>query len=259
MSAVRATSRADALIVVPPMSPSETNPPLGPALLASVAAQHGFDVRVIDLNIIYINEIESDVASRESQILGDHGKDRPLLQVASRQLFNSFGFQRDDTLYLPDVGDVTAGMHYSFETIERQLLEAAEPGSPLCGWIERHVFESSDWPSNLIGVSIMGPSQVFMSLLVLLLAKARNPDTTTVAGGSHVTLLAEQMKSDPRYCSRIDVVLPGHSEVDLVELLTARSRKGSFSARNQPRTGTRRLSTIHCSIPTSCIITNLRS
>lgn len=65
----------------------------------------------------------------------------------------------------------------------------------------------------------MGASQVFPALVVLALAKKRWPATVTVAGGSHTTLLADNIRKGLRAGTGIGSILPGHSEESFVELL----------------------------------------
>ncbi len=210
---------ADCVVIFPPPSPSDTNPPLGPALLARAAATHGVRLAVLDLNMMHINRYQNGPVRRPYAALGDHGKDRPLLREASANLFESFGLDCEQTLHVPDTGSAVAGMHYAFNTLWRAIDKQISTASPLARWVEQSLAEAPDWPPPVLGLSIMGPSQVFLSLLILKLAKLNWPSITTVIGGSHVTLLADEIRKDERYRKYVDHLLPGHSELELVELV----------------------------------------
>lgn len=211
--------RSAGMVVVPPPSPSDTNPPLGPAILARVAARHGHTLSVVDLNIAYINRFRGRAARRGTLALGDHGKDRPLVAAAAEHLFAGFGLGGDAPYFLPTGEEPVQGMHFSFDTLDRRLREAAADGGELSHWLAESLFDRPDWPPRVFGVSLMGPSQVFVGLLALELVKKRWPQVTTVVGGSHVTLLAGLIRSDERYRRNVDVVLPGHCEDEFAALL----------------------------------------
>ncbi|WP_330336491.1 B12-binding domain-containing radical SAM protein [Streptomyces sp. NBC_00557] len=206
------------MVVIPPPSPSDTNPPLGPAVLARVAEQQGVHLSVVDLNIAYVNRFRDTARRRPSHALGDHGKDRALVQAAARELFSCFGLAQERPLFLPTGEQPIAGMHYAFDTLDRCLTQVASEGA-LSAWLEETLFGRPDWPPRVFGVSLMGPSQVFVGLLLLQLVKQRHPEIVTVVGGSHVTLLGQSMHTDARYRRHIDVVLPGHCEDAFVRLL----------------------------------------
>ncbi len=234
--------RSAGMVAVPPPSPSDTNPPLGPAILARAAARRGHTLSVVDLNIAYVNRFRDKVRRRRTQALGDHGKDRPLVAAAADHLFASFGLADDTPVFLPVGEEPVQGMHYSFETLDRRLKQAAS-GGELAEWIEDSLFKRPDWPPRLFGVSLMGPSQVFVGLLALELVKRRYPRVRTAVGGSHVTLLADLIRSDERYRRNVDVVLPGHCEDAFAALLGNPDGEAEPSARvpgrTQRRTGAR--------------------
>ncbi|MFJ1975428.1 B12-binding domain-containing radical SAM protein [Streptomyces sp. NPDC087903] len=215
---VKSDFRSMGLIVVPPPSPSDTNPPLGPALLARAAARHGVDLGVADLNIAHINRFRCTARRRPTAALGDHGKDRPLVATAAQNLFAQFGLAGERPAFLPPGDEPAQGMHYSFEALERRLSLSAK-GGDLAQWLQNSLFSRPDWPPRVLGVSLMGPSQVFVGLLLLELVKRRHPSVTTVLGGSHVTLLMDQIRVDARYQRHVDIVMPGHCEEAFARLL----------------------------------------
>lgn len=220
------TPACDALIVVPPPSPSDTNPPLGPAILATVAARAGFHVEVLDLNIHLLRRFGGQGVARLGQTLGDHGKDRSAVAAAARWLFAHTGLRDTPPLHLPDTADPVAGMHYPLAAITTAVTAAATDPEPWRTWIEENLRASCHRPPAAVGVSLMGPSQVFVGLLVLRLAKRIWPEATTVLGGSHTTLLWEEMRRDGRLREVADLVLTGHCEDEFVAALARLSPRG---------------------------------
>jgi hypothetical protein len=210
---------ADAVLVIPPPSPSDTNPPLGPAIIARAAERAGFSTRVIDLNALHISRFRGTLPSRDTLALGDHGKDRPLVAQAARWLYDVTGLYNHVSEYLPEGADPVAGMHYPWKAISAATLDQCAEGTWWEHWLSRDLFGRFPRPPLLLGVSVMGASQVFPALVVFTLAKKRWPGTVMVAGGSHITLLANLIRTDPRYRKGIDLILPGHSEDSFVNML----------------------------------------
>lgn len=215
---------SDALIVVPPPSPSDTNPPLGPAILATAAARSGFHVEVLDLNILLLRRFGSR-ADGPGQTLGDHGKDRSGVAAAAQWLFTQTGLRDTPPLHLPDTADPVAGMHYPLAAVTAAVTRAAADPRPWRAWLDEQLRAACDRPPAVVGVSLMGPSQVFVGLLVLRVAKEIWPATTTVLGGSHVTLLREEMRRGARLGDVADLVLTGHCEDEFVATLARLSTR----------------------------------
>ncbi|MFA1545013.1 radical SAM protein [Actinomadura chokoriensis] len=219
----------DALVLVPPPSPSETNPPLGPMILARAAARHGLNIEVRDLNIEYIRQFtgiaRAPAGGVPGGVLGDHGKNRALLATAAGRFFASTGLCPGEAVHLPDTADARAGMHFDFETLRRATARAAAPGAFWGKWLEERVFGTLPEPPPVVGISIMGPSQVFLALVIARLVRRYWPESVTVLGGSHVTLLAAEMAAEPRYLEFVDHVMPGHAEEGFAELV-GRARAG---------------------------------
>ncbi|MET8003721.1 B12-binding domain-containing radical SAM protein [Nonomuraea glycinis] len=191
-------------------------------ILARAADRHGLTVRILDLNIEYFRSFQHASTTVESAVLGDHGKDRAFLVAAAEHFFRSTNLPADEALHLPDTADAIAGMHFGFETLARAT---AEDSAFWSGWLEDALSHAAAVPPPVVGISVMGPSQVFVALVVARLVKRRWPRSVTVLGGSHVTLLAAEMGGDPRYLEHVDVVLPGHSEEEFAALV-ASVRKG---------------------------------
>jgi hypothetical protein len=210
---------ADAVLLIPPPSPSDTNPPLGPAIIARVAERAGYSIRVIDLNALHISRFRGTLPSRDTLALGDHGKDRPLVAQAAKWLFGATGLYGYTPEYLPEDADPVAGMHYPWKAIASAVLDQCADGTWWDRWLSWDLFDHFPKPPPVLGVSIMGASQIFPALVIFSLAKRRWPDTVTIAGGSHITLLADLIRTEQRYRRGIDLVLPGHSEDSFVDVL----------------------------------------
>jgi hypothetical protein len=215
----------DALIVVPPPSPSDTNPPLGPAILSTAAARRGFNVEVLDLNILLLRRFANPSADLGGT-LGDHGKDRSSVAAAANWLFAQTGLRETPPLHLPDTADPVAGMHYPLAAVMSAVAAATAEPEPWRGWLEQQLRAACDRPPTVVGVSLMGPSQVFVGLLVLQLVREIWPGTTTMLGGSHVTLLRDWIRRDPRLRESADLVLTGHCEDEFAAALARLSPRG---------------------------------
>lgn len=215
-----------AVVFVLPPSPSDTNPPLGPAILARSARKAGGAVFVRDLNIAYLRQFQQGgvVAEAVPNTLGDQGKDRSLAATAATALYRQFDLDPYGALFVPDVATAEAGMHFSEAAIERSISRHLSQGSSLAAWISHRLdeFQADVGTPDVVGVSIMGPSQVFSSLLLLRLAKARWERAATVAGGSHVTLLAGTHEGARLVQQFVDITFPGHSEEGFARLATGR-------------------------------------
>ncbi|BCB86900.1 hypothetical protein Psuf_042130 [Phytohabitans suffuscus] len=170
---------------------------------------------------MYINQFSDGRIRRPYLALGDHGKDRPLLSRASRALFERFDLLRESPLHVPDTADPVAGMHYGFDAIEAAVDRQLRRNTALKQWVESALLEHPLWPPASLGISVMGPSQVFMAALIAKMAKMYFPETITILGGSHVTLLSGEMSRNRRYLENVDMILPGHSEQEFVEVISA--------------------------------------
>ncbi|MGW0436637.1 B12-binding domain-containing radical SAM protein [Micromonospora sp. NPDC003197] len=148
------------------------------------------------------------------------------MAAAARWLFAHTGLCDTPPLHLPDTADPVAGMHYPVTAITTAVNVAATDPEPWRSWLEDQLRAACDRPPTMVGVSLMGPSQVFIGLLVLRLAKKIWPDVTTILGGSHVTLLHEEMRRDARLGSVADLVLTGHCEDEFVSTLACLSPRG---------------------------------
>lgn len=213
------TTAPNVILVVPPLSPSDTNPPLGPYLLKTCFEKAGLRLDVSDLSARYLNRFKQSTSSSGERVLGDQDKDRVTTHNARDHFQAISPLGTEPTMHLPDSADSILGMHYSFELIENAVARACEAESEWSRFIEEGLFSQYTEPPRVLGLSIMGPPQVLLALVVARLAQQRWPDTLIIAGGSHVTLLADEIAADSRYGCDIDLFMPGHCEVHFVQLV----------------------------------------
>lgn len=231
--------RHDVLIVVPPFSPNDTNPPLGPALLRRSLCAAGVDAEFLDLNIRLINAFPPSATGRRPALVGDHDKDRERVTRAKAWFREVSPLQDEHAVHVPVGVDPVLGMCFGFGAVRRAVIVAADHGHPWREFLEEHVFDVHE-PPQVLGVSLMGPGSVFVGLVLARLARELWRDTLVVAGGSHVTALTSAIAADSRYGESIDAFLPGHSEQLLVDLATrCRGRRDVLSIPGVLRAGER--------------------
>jgi hypothetical protein len=221
----------DVLVVVPPPSPSDTNPPLGPAVLASACARRGQRVAVLDLNILTLARAASALTASPSRTLGDHGKDKIFVAAVAEDVLSSTKLRSYPPVFLPDVADQAAGMHVSLDSLADALSQAMAEPRPWRNWIEEQLRIKCSAPPSVVGVSVMGPSQVFAGLLTLKIARQIWPGAITVLGGSHITLLADEIDKDRRCQGLVDRIMPGHCEDEFAALVACASGRDGGAGR----------------------------
>lgn len=221
--------RPDAILIVPPLSPSDTNPPLGPYLLRSALEARGLSLEVADLSAAYLRRFRSRRSMVHDLTLGDQGKCRATTHAARDHFLSNCGLTFEEATCAPLVGTAALGMHYSFAAIDRAVHRACRQGSFWWRFLNEHLRVGSPESPRVVGISLMGPPQVFVALIVARLCKEWWPDTPVVAGGSHVTLLIDQIAEDSRYAAGvIDRFIPGHCEESFAELVGATRASGSL-------------------------------
>lgn len=220
------TPSPNVIVVVPPLSPSDTNPPLGPYLLKKCAEKAGIRMDVADLSVRHLNRFKSHASAPNASVLGDQDKDRSATHAARDHFRAICPLVTEPTLHLPDSADPTLGTHYSFDSIERAIAMACDPASECRRLIEEDLFVHYPLPPSVLGLSIMGPPQVFFALVIARLVKQRWHGVPVIAGGSHVTLIADEIAADLRYGGDIDLFMPGHCETQFVELVQHVLRTG---------------------------------
>jgi hypothetical protein len=228
------TGPSDLLVITPPFSPHDAGPPLGPAVLVAHARAAGLRAASVDLNIRYLRRFSGGSRDR-LQVVGDHAKDRDRVERARRHFGASLELSPASPETVPSCADPVLSLPHGFDAIETAV-EAMTAGAFWPAFLDEHL--GARPAPAVLGLSIMGPAQVLPALAIARLAGLRWPSTTVVAGGSHVTLLANQIAQDARYAHHglIDAFLPGHSEHVLVAFVrsvclgTTRPRRGVLVA-----------------------------
>ncbi len=214
------TSLNRVLLIVPPYSGSDSNPPLGPGILARTVIEAGGECDVIDLNIQWINDVTAQGSDEHGRI-GDHGKSRSRCAAAWRSLERAIGDVGADPEFVPTGGSAIAGCHFSPASVNAWAQRSMSDCSALSEWIQ-HRLSAVQVQPDLIGISIMGPEQVWCATLSSVLARREWPDVPIVVGGSHPTLLSSEVARDPAFGAHFDGFLVGHSEDELAALLRHR-------------------------------------
>ncbi|MCD9189225.1 MAG: hypothetical protein LUM44_22605 [Pyrinomonadaceae bacterium] len=222
------------LIITPPFSPNTSNPLLGPATLKSHVEHEGFEIHTMDLNILYMDRFKN-IKENHSKTVGDHDTDERQIDRAREHFADSLCLPEIDPERVPCCDDANSSLPHSFDELETALNNIMQEGF----WTEffrEHIFSKKSQPA-VLGISIMGPSQVLMALLFASLSKKFWKGTTVVAGGSHITLLASKISKDSRYGGSFDFFAPGHSEDVLVELLKRLARNEDLNIKGLLRAG----------------------
>ena len=217
---------ADCAIVTPPFCPTDAGPPLGPAVLATAAHEAGLELVQLDLSIRYLRSFPSS-SNRNSAVTGDHAKDRERVAAARHHFQTRMPLEMPPESRMAPQTDPTLALSHTFDEIERAL-SRMDRGSFWSSFLWENLFSQLSAP-RVLGISMMGPSQVMVGLLAAKMAKRIWPSTPVIAGGSHITILAAHMASEKRYGEHIDLFLPGHSEQVLMGLLW-RVRRGEEPA-----------------------------
>lgn len=204
------------LIVVPPISPSDTNVPLGPGILRPSLREAGIEVRLLDLAIAFLHRFGTCGPASTGRLVGDQDKDRALTHSA-REAYLALFPKDTATACVPDCVDPRLGMCFSFEALHAAVEKAAAASHPF-GQFLRSELGRCDQPA-LLGISIMGAPQVLFALMVSIVARELWPDTRIVAGGSHVTILQREIAGAAEYGRYVDAFLPHHCEAAFAALL----------------------------------------
>jgi hypothetical protein len=211
------------LLVTPPFSPNTSNPLLGPAILKAHAEDAGFPLRCIDLNLQYISMFADDTGHR-AYAVGDHDADERQIDRARDAFIQSLCLPEIDSARIPCCDDPNSSLPHSFAEIESSLDKIMRDGF-WSKFFEQHIFSVNRQPA-VLGISVMGPTQVPLALILAALGKQNWPGTLVIAGGSHITLMAKRIEADERYAGAIDFFAPGHSENVLANTLIHLNRDG---------------------------------
>ncbi|RLS60684.1 MAG: hypothetical protein DWH96_11800 [Planctomycetota bacterium] len=179
---LHADGSAGLLLAIAPLSPSDTNPPLGPWLLKHVLAQEGISVQVVDLGIRYLDElraasggasINASLCDVATALVGDQDKNRRLTHAARDRFVGESPLTLERSEHVPCSADPVLALSYSFDAVdravERLLVEAS-----WVNFVHRWIFNPLHGTRpTAFGVSIMGPAQVVPSLALAAMAHAR--------------------------------------------------------------------------------------
>lgn len=201
----------DALIVFPPLSPNGTNPPLGPAILRTALERQGVSVEICDLNRAFLEGQRASADIGSASVVGDHDKNRAVLTRAREAFRRLIDVQFEVFTHVPPNVDPLQAAAFDFDELERCVELATASGQPIRDWLEAHLFRMHDAP-RIVGVSIMGPSFVFIANVIARLAREFWPRTIIIGGGTHVTVLSDAIQSDSRFGRYFDGFFVGHCE-----------------------------------------------
>lgn len=193
-----------AMVIVPPFLKVAFGPLIGPAMLAGAGRRSGHNVRIVDLNALWIRQRLSTPALHEPRrFLGDH--DRPPAVTALHS-----AFKRE------------LGLDRPRETHGEVMVAARRLADGAFGlWIGEQL-STADEP-QLIGLSVMYRDQVEPALAITIVARRLWPNVSTVWGGAHVTALCDEIAKDQRYgCSGLIAgFVFGYAERTWCDLLDA--------------------------------------
>ncbi len=211
----------EVVLATPPFSPHDSGPPAGPAVLKAHLESQGIPTRTIDLNIRYLNESHGGSQQRLT-VVGDHAKDRRRVDAARASFRASLGLPPADPTSVPCSVDPVLGLPYTFAEIGMALEDLAAR-TTWSRFLDAHLFSHLNAP-RVLGISVMGPAQVLPAMHIARVARQRWPGTLIVVGGSHITLLAQEMAADVRYEAGFDGFLAGHAEGTLADVVHAMRR-----------------------------------
>ncbi len=200
----------DVLIITPPFSPHDTSPPLGPAVLAAHLVACGISCRQLDLNILFLR-LFAGTSFGAGPIVGDHAKDRGRVATSRRFFRSKLHLPHVESTLVPGGVDAVLGLPHGFDDMAAAV--SAMLSDPFWrAFVGGELHHVGPTP-RILGLSIMGPAQVLPAVLTARLARSLWPEVLIVCGGSHVTLLADEIAADSRYDMGVfDAFLPHHSE-----------------------------------------------
>lgn len=199
---------ADAMVVVPPFLKIAFGPLLGPAMLAGAGRRAGHEVRIVDLNALWIQQRLSVAELREPRrFVGDHDRP-PALSALHRAFKTELGLDRPRET------------HHEVVMVAHRLADAA-----FGAWIKEQLSMASE--PELVGLTVMYRDQVEPALAITIVACRLWPDVPVVWGGAHVTALRDEIETDRRYgCDGlIDGFVFGYAERTWRDLLDAIAEK----------------------------------
>ena len=192
------------LLVSLPFSVSINSPLLGLGILKSYAEKKHLNVKILDLNYEYIQKYHTNNDNTNSNQIFDSYIDSLLLPKIEKTR-------------LPSCTTEFSAFPYKFNEIDSILTELANN----IFWekfINKKIFEAHE-EIPVVGITIMGPNQVLLALLLAKLIKQKWSGTTVIAGGTHITLLKDRISQNKLYFKYIDHFFYGHCENQFAKFL----------------------------------------
>jgi radical SAM superfamily enzyme YgiQ (UPF0313 family) len=195
------------LLVSLPFSVSINSPLLGLGILRSYAEKKHLNVKILDLNYEYIEKHHTGSGNTNSNQFFDSYIDSLLLPKLEKGR-------------IPSCTSEFSAFPYNFSEIDSILTDLA--GNNFWGeFINEKIFEiHEDIP--VVGITVMGPNQVLLALLLAKLIKQKWSGTTVIAGGTHITLLKDRISQNKSYFKYIDDFFYGHCEDQFADFLYSR-------------------------------------
>jgi hypothetical protein len=192
------------LLVSLPFTGFTNIPVLGLGILRAHALKHNIETDILDLNHSYFAKRGNYKHSANvNQFYQDYLDALPLPDIESSRI--------------PSCLTPFSAFPYTFDEIDNILTELQRNPE----WLE--LFESSILSQldqiKVVGISLMGQTQVLIALLLAKLIKQHSPDTVIVAGGTHITLLQKKILKERNYGKYIDYFFPGHCEENFAGFL----------------------------------------
>lgn len=214
-----------ALIVVPPLSPSNTGIPLASGILCADLVSRGVSSQVLDLAIAFLRRFGKAGEARNSRFIGDQDKDRHLTHTALKAYLQLVPLGAG-AIHVPNCVDPRLAVAYPLQGLY-EAVDGASSRHPFGDFVLERLRQLER--PGIVGVSVMGPPQVFFALLVARKAKELWPGVPFVAGGSHITILQRDISTDKRYGKFIDAFMPHHCEGAFADVCHA-AVGGQFNA-----------------------------
>jgi len=205
-----------AIIVTPPFSPNDTNLPAGPLVLKSYAKNHNIDIVLANLNIKFLNKFDGD---HYKFTLGDHCKSNKI-DEAYNFFEKSINYPAISHECKVDCMDITKSFPFSFDQINEIVDDTLNASNFWEDFLRKNFFDIYE-ETPIVGFSIMGTSQLIISMILSKLIKKYWKKTIVIAGGSHITLKRKQIQTEKRYSDYFEYFLPFHSERTFLDCLSS--------------------------------------
>ena len=234
-------------VIIPPLY-SPIYPQMGPTIMKGYLNREGYDFEQIDLNIAFGEALRAkidlttlsnpDDQQRPGEIenlLLTYFTDRFVASQAAAQSYASTflgGSEVKDSVeqYNPEVG---SGFGYNGILNSSHEVLARFAKDTRLNYYHQFINETgihsrvaADF--DLVGFSLIGPSQFVATVTIAYRLKQENPNLTVVLGGPWATLFSDELAAATPLHDFYDVVVQGEGELPMLEILRAGPR-GDFS------------------------------